>query len=303
MNYLPSGKEEVNLLKFISKYQYLNVSDTKYFFKSKRYYRNRVSNLISQRFIKKIKSKLVLDKLGIEYVKLFNFDYTRTNRNNKYVLRLLHLSHLGAFYNNCDTVNFIPSFSIKDKEVFTVTSRRFIGILEINGIDYLAYNISKLNDSKYIKTVIYDIEKERKYRNIIVFVNDINRIKLDDFCFGLNRVLIIEYNDNNLEKLKYLHSVNWSEVIHEKYKDKIHLSEYNFCDYTDKKNKYVSTFYFLDTEKITRIKYFLRENRNKNIDIICNNELESMLSEQLSNANYTIVNLEEYTRKEINIYE
>lgn len=62
MNYFPNGDEEINLIKFIAKFQYLNVSDTKYFFTSKKYYRNRVSNLIDKRFLKKVKSNLVLDE-------------------------------------------------------------------------------------------------------------------------------------------------------------------------------------------------------------------------------------------------
>lgn len=104
----------------------MNISDTKYFFSSKKYYRYRVSNLVSKRLLKKIKSNLVLDKLGIEYAKLFKFEYNKLNRDKKYFSRLLYLSRLAAFYNNCSTVNFTPSFSIKDKEIFTTTARRFI---------------------------------------------------------------------------------------------------------------------------------------------------------------------------------
>lgn len=104
----------------------MNISDTKYFFSSKKYYRNRVSNLVSKRFLKKVKSNLVLDELGIEYAKLFKFEYNKLNRNKKYSARLIILSRLAAFYNNCSTVTFTPSFAIKDKEMFTITARRFI---------------------------------------------------------------------------------------------------------------------------------------------------------------------------------
>lgn len=126
MNYFPSSDEEINLIRFIAKFQYLNISDTKYFFSSKKYYRNRISNLISKKFLKKIKSNVVLDELGIEYAKLFKFEYNKLNRNKKYFSRLLYLSKLGALYNNCNTVTFTPSFSLKDKEIFTTTARRFI---------------------------------------------------------------------------------------------------------------------------------------------------------------------------------
>lgn len=126
MNYFPNGDEEINVIKFIAKYQYLNITDTKYFFSSKKYYRNRISNLISKKLLKKVKSNLILDKLGIEYAKFFKFEYNKLNRDKKYLPRLLYLSRLAAFYNNCNTINFTPSFSIKDKMIFTLTARRFI---------------------------------------------------------------------------------------------------------------------------------------------------------------------------------
>ena len=303
MNYFTNNKEEKSLIEFISKYQYLNISNVKYFFCSKRYFRNRISNLISKRFIKKLKSNLVLDELGIEYVKFLNLEYNKLNRNSKYLKRLLFLSNLGAFYHNCNTVRFTPSFAMKDKEVFTITARRFIGVLEINNIDYLTYSINKNHDNRYIQSIIYDIQKEKQYKNIIILVNDINRININDFSFGMNRVLLVEDNLNNRESLKYLHSVDWSEIISQTYKNKIFLSEYNFCDYTDYKNKYINTFYFLDTEKINRIKYFLRENKNKNIDIICNKEIEFKIRKELPNCNYITVDLEKYINKERKIYD
>ena len=154
-----------------------------------------------------------------------------------------------------------------------------------------------------LKKIKEDIQKEKKFRNIIVLVNDINRINLNDFAFGINEVLIIEDNKKNREKLKYLHSINWSKIINDNFKNRLFFSEYNFCDYTDYKNKYVSTFYYLDTEKINRIKYFLRENKNKNAHIICNSELETEIKKELPNADCIVVDLEDYIDKERNVYD
>ncbi len=109
-------------------------------------------------------------------------------------------------------------------------------------------------------SVIYDIQKEHKYKNIIVLIDDIKRINIQDFAFGNNQVLVIEDTEENREKLKYLNSVNWSKIIEKYYKNKVYIAEYNFCNYTDYQNKYISLFYFLDTEKINRIKYSLRDN-------------------------------------------
>ena len=215
----------------------------------------------------------------------------------------MYISNLGAYFNKSKTINFIPSYDMKDKEIFTIKARRFIGILEINGTDYLTYHISKEHDKRYINSVIYDIQKEKKYKNIIILVNDPNRIKVNDFSFGMNRVLIIEDNEKNRDKLNNLHSIRWLDVINETYKDNIFLAEYNFCDYTDYKNKYIALFYFLDTEKITRIQYFLRENKNKNADIVCSKEIEQTIKQEIPNAHYIIVNLDKYIDKERNIYD
>ena len=301
MSYFPTNEDEISLIKFIAKYQYLNVSDAKYFFNSSRYYRNRIKNLIDKNFLRKIRWMLVLGKSGIQYAQLLNLEYNKLNKNQEYRERLLKLSNIAAFYHNCKTVDFIPSFAIKDKTVFTTTGRRFIGIFNINGFEYLTYQILKEHDNKYIQSVIYDIQKEMKYKNIIIFIDDINRINLNDFAFGLNQILVIEDNEINREKLKYLHSIRWKAIIDKCYKG-AYLAEYSFCEYTNNKDKFINTFYFLDTEKITRLKYFIRESSTKRAYIICDLKLETRLQKELPDANYCVVDLEKYIDKERKYY-
>lgn len=297
-----NNEEEISLIKFIAEYQYMNVRDAKYFFKSSRYYRNRIRNLIEKDILKKEKWCLALGKLGIQYCKRFNINYNKLNRNNKYKQRLLKLSNIAAYYQNCETVKFIPSFSIKDKEVFTTTARRYIGVFDINGFEYLTYKIAKEHDNKYIASVIYDIQKEKRYGNIIVLVDDIKRIKLENFEFGHNSVLIIEDTDSNREKLKYLHSIRWQEIIDKYYKD-VHLSEYNFCEYSNNEGQYINTFYFIDAEKINRSKHFIRESNIPRAYVVCDIELENELKAELPSAYYCAVNLDDYIDKKRRIYE
>lgn len=296
MSYFPINNDEISLIKFIAKHQYLKVKDAKYFFNSSRYYRNRIKALIDKKFLRKIKWTLVLGQSGIQYVQVLNFEYNKLNKNQQYKERLLNLSNIATFYHNCNTVHFIPSFSIKDKTVFTATGRRFIGILNINGVEYLTYQILEEHDNKYIESVAYDIQKEMKYKNFIILVDDINRINLDDFAFGKNKVLVIEDNENNREKLKYLHSIRWNELIDEYFKD-VHLSEYTFCEYSNNKDKYINTFYFIDTEKIIRFKYFINESSTKKAYIVCDMKLEEDLRKELPDANYCVVNMEKYIDK------
>ena len=305
MSNFPNGPEEISLLEFISKYQYLDVKDSKYFFNTQKYYKKRISNLVAKRYLKRTKSHhLVLDELGIEFAGLFKFEYNKLNRNVKYLPRLLYISKMAAFYYNCANVKFIPSFSMKNKEEFTITSRKFIGVLEINGMEYLTYHLTEEHNDKYLRLLIYDLQKEKTYKNIIILTNDENRIKINQFTFGMNQILIVKDTEENREKLKYLHNIDWYNIIKAKYKrNDIYLSEYSFCEYTDYKNRYISTFYFFDTEKINRIESFLKENKNKNADIFCNYEIKEMLVKELPNCNYFVVDLENYIDKEKFVYE
>ena len=305
MSNFPNGPEEISLLEFISKYQYLDVKDSKYFFNTQKYYKKRISNLVAKRYLKRTKSHhLVLDELGIEFAGLFKFEYNKLNRNVKYLPRLLYISKMAAFYYNCANVKFIPSFSMKNKEEFTITSRKFIGVLEINGMEYLTYHLTEEHNDKYLRLLIYDLQKEKTHKNIIILTNDENRIKINQFTFGMNQILIVKDTEENREKLKYLHNIDWYSIIKSKYKrNDIYLSEYSFCEYTDYKNRYISTFYFFDTEKINRIKSFLKENKNKNADIFCNYEIKEMLVKELPNCNYFVVDLENYIDKEKFVYE
>lgn len=303
MNYFPNGDEEITLIKFIAEYQYLNINDAKYFFKSQSYYKKRIKHLVDKKLLRRIKLNLVLGELGIEYVKLFNFDYNKLNRNTKYAERLVRVASIGAYYHNSNTANFTPSFAIKDKSIFTSTGRRFIGIFDINGIEYLTYQITKEHDNRYIASVAYDIQKETKFKNFIIFTDDLQRINISDFAFGINQILIIKDTIQNREHLKYLNNINWNNIIYGHFKSNVYLSDYNFCDYTNKKNQYFSTFYFIDTEKINRIKYFLRENENKTEIIFCNKNIEDKLKNYLPTSKFIPIDLEQYIDKERLFYD
>ena len=176
-----------------------------------------------------------------------------------------------------------------------------VRLFNINGIEYLTYKITKEHDNRYIASVIYDIQKETIYKNFIVLIDDINKINIKYFAFGYNSVLLIEDTEINREKLKYLHSIRWKELIDKNFKG-AYLSEYNFCEYENNEGKYINTFYFIDAEKINRFRYFIKESSNKRAYIICNVELENKLRKELPTAHYCVVELNEYIDKDQRIY-
>lgn len=57
-------KEDLEVLKFLSKYKILKVEDATLIYNTKRYYRDRVNKLISNGYVKRYKSYIILDKNG-----------------------------------------------------------------------------------------------------------------------------------------------------------------------------------------------------------------------------------------------
>jgi hypothetical protein len=298
----PTNENEKRLIQFIGRYQYISSKDTGYFFNDT-YYPKRITRLVKNNILRRYQKYLVLGDDGYNFMRILGQHTVPLVYQKKYADRLKFMSHLAALYNNDKQITFTPSFEIKDKTAFTESSRKYIGILNIFGTNYLTYHISKEHSSKYINSVIYDLQKETKHKNVIVLVNDISRIDFRAFAFGLNSVIICEDTDAKLQELKYLRQVNWNKVIRNLYSENIYLSEYNFCDYTDNINKYISTFYFVDTEKINRIDTFLMNNIKKQADIICSTSIVKLLGKEIPTANYKIINLDDFIEKDIKIYD
>ena len=82
----------------------------------------------------------------------------------------------------------------------------------------------------------------------------------------------------------------------------VYLAKYIFCEYSNDKDKFINTFYFLDTEKINRFKNFIRESLTKRAYVICTRELESILRKELYDANFCVVDLGNYIDKERRYY-
>ena len=297
----PKNENEIEMVKFIGRFQYLSVKDAEYFFYDT-YYPKRIRNLIQKNIIRRYNKYLVLAENGQYFMKVLGQKTNPLRYEKKYTDRLKFISHLAAMYNKDEYIEFIPSLEMKDKNKFTETSRKYIGILKIFGTNYLTYHISKEHTQKYVNAVMYDLQKETGHKNILVLIDDIKRIELSNFMFGFNSLIICEDTDEQLQKLKYIQQINWPKIIQDLYKD-VHISEYNFCDYTNNKDKYITTFYLIDTEKINRVNMFLKNNEGKQADIICDESIIRNLGQELPLANYKLVNLSDFIDKNIRIYD
>ena len=213
------------------------------------------------------------------------------------------ISSFAARYYENQKVQFIPSIDIKDKHIYTITSRRYIGVLKIDKIEYLTYYISKNQTKQYVQNIVYDIRKERKYRQVVVFVEDIKMVDLDEFVFGLDKLYIIPYTEENIKLLENINNIDYSKMFEKEYKEKVYLSAYEGCNYYTKSNRFVFEMPFIDTEKLMSINYFLQENEDKDVDIIYSKNISLLTIGKLRKANYKAVDYSKYVKEECILYE
>ncbi len=297
------NEKDLEILLFVNKYKYVKVSDFKYLYSNKQYYKNKIKCLINRMYLRKIKWYVTIGNEGKKYLENLGYKCSRISYEKTYVERQKIISSFAArFYSN-NNIRFVPSIDIKDKQVFTITSRRYIGIMNIDKVDYLTYYISRKHTSKYIQSVIYDIRKERKFNNVIIFCENIDMIDVNDFVFGLDRLYVIPFNEDNLELLEHINKIDYQKLFRKMYKNKVFLSEYDFCDYYIKNDRFIFPLIFIDTERLSTIKYFLLENRDKCVDIIYSKNISLILINRIKGVNYIPVDYTKYIKGEFNIYD
>lgn len=294
---------DIEILLFVNKYKFVKVSDFKYLYPYKYYYKFKVKTLVENNYLRKIKWYVVLGFEGKKYLESLGYNYSKISYEKTFVERQKIISSFAARYYKNENVKFIPSMDLKDKQIFTITSRRFIGILNIDKTDYLTYYITKEHDNRYVQSVIYDIRKEHKYKNVIVFVEDLNKIDINNFIFGIDKLYIIPNTENNIHLLQKIHRIDYQELFSNVYKDNVYLSEYDFCDYYTKAGLFIFPLPFIDTEKLSTIKYFLLENKNKKVDILYSKNISLLATGKLKGANYKPIDFDKYVKGDFNIYD
>lgn len=296
------NEKDLEILLFVRKYKYVKVSDFKYLYSNKQYYQTKIKYFITNNYLRKIKWYIVLGFEGKRYLENLGYKCSRISYEKTYIERQKIISSFAARYYNNKKIRFIPSVDIKDKQIFTTTSRKYIGVLNIEGLDYLTYYITKEHTHQYIQSVIYDIRKERKFKNIVVFVEDLKMIDINKFVFGLDKLYIIPITEDNIHLLEQINRIDYQKLFSKLYKDSVYLAEYSFCDYYSKSKIYIFPLLFIDTEKLSIIKYFLMEN-NEKVDIVHSKNISLLAIGKLKGANYKAVDFEKYIQGEFNIYD
>lgn len=198
-------------------------------------------------------------------------------------------------------IEFIPSWELKDKYVYTDLSRKYIGELKYMGKKYIVYYISDRNNPIYAKQSVTDISKMVSYDNVIVFLEDFNMINKRNkyFMLGKNSVELIRPSEENLEMMRLFESIDMYDVLKMIYRGKeLLLSDWDKADYMREEGLYIVLMPFINTEKLHKLNVFYKSNRNfnKKIDNITLKENREIINKVFT-YKINIVELDKWIEK------
>ena len=267
-------------------------SHCKLIYNAKDYHRKRLKVLEKEKYIRRInKFYIKLDDRGTRMVKDFGYDYNFSCRRKEYVDRLNEVARIAALTIDSN-IDFIASWNLKDNNVFTQTSRKYLGKLTYQLKDRMVYYISKDKQITYISQIINDIQKLIEYKDIIIFIENIRILNNDkSFVFGKETTLIINPTIHNLSIMRKLEKIDIYQIVKKIYNDKeILLSNWKKADYMTEDRKYIILMPFIDTEKLHKLNLFYRNNQkiNRKIDIITLKENKEIIEDILTNKSNII---------------
>lgn len=285
--------EDKILIEFLSKYRIMSMKDAKFIYKTDWYYRKRISKLVEREYIKKYKYYyIMLDKRGRKECNLIGKEYIKNKSNISYMDRLMIISNIATITIDSD-IKFIPSWKIKNKEVYTETARKFLGEINIRQRTYITYYIDSNKSITYFKQIIFDINKTINYDNLIIFVDDykiISQMK-NYFIFDKKHSYIVKNTNENKEILKKYNDIDFYDLIKRIYNKPILISNWKYADYIAELNHFIIVMPFIDTTKISQINWFYKENTStkRKIDFITLKENKDVLKEILTDKCNVII--------------
>lgn len=295
---------EKNIVLFVYRFKIVLSTNIKYLLGNKKYYQVVVKRLVDKGYLRRYKTKyLMLGQVGKKYIKELGYIYSKPSYKKEYVKRMTTISLLASLFIG-NGIEFTPSFELKDFTHFRTQSRPFIGSIKFNGNDYLVYYISKKSSKRFCNSIIYDFQKEQKYKQAILFIEDINMINIKDYAFGSNQFIIFSYPFENLINLfREQFKIDYRKILDELGYDNSFVSKWYFCDYETQNKQFITFLPFIDCEKIYKLMTFCRENKKyiENLHIVCSKNVANILNKYFPVLKISIVDFEKYIR-EFKIY-
>ena len=282
------SKKDIELLSFLKKYQIMEATYSKRIYKSKDYYYKRLKLLEKEKYIKRVNYYYIkLDIVGSRLMTYIGYDNNPVCRNEDYLQRVKEISKIATLTLDSD-IEFISSWELKDKGIYTDKGRKFIGSLKYQEKNYITYYISKDKERLYISQTKNDIEKTTKYKNAIIFMENFKNLNKNNryFIFGKNSTLIINHNKKNFDRMRLLEKIDIIDILRKIYNEKeILLSSWDKADYMLNKRKYIFLMPFIDTEKLHKLNVYYNNNKtiDRKIDILTFKDNKEKIDEILTN--------------------
>lgn len=271
---------------FLGKYKMMLGADCKMIYKTKDYHRKRLKVLEKEKYIRRVNTLYIkLDDKGTRMVKEFGYDYSFSCRKKAYLDRLNEIARIAALTLDSN-IDFVASWNLKDGNIFTQTSRKYLGKLTYQGKESITYYISKDKQLAYISQIINDIQKIVEYKDIIIFIENMKILNNQRFIFGKESTIIIKPTCQNIEIMRKLDEIDFYTIIKQIYQNtEILLSNWKKADYMTEDKIYIIVMPFIDTEKLHRLNIFYKNNQktDRKIDIITLKENEEKIDEILTN--------------------
>ena len=254
----------------------------------KNYYLKRLKALETAGYIQRMNYYYIkLDTNGTKLIKKLGYNYNGLCRKKKYQDRIKDISKIAALTLD-SSIELLTSSEVKDSQIYTEVSRKFIGELFYQNKRFISYYISKEKDNSYIKQVINDMRKTINYKYALIFLENFRLLNKSNqyFILGRENTLIIKPNKVNLDRMKIFQELDFYEVLLQIYKGKeVLLSNWEKADYMTE-DTYIILTPFIDVEKLHRLNIFYnsKENQKKKIDIITLKENITKIKEILTNS-------------------
>ena len=286
-------EKDIEVLMFLGRYKMMLGTDCRRIYKSKDYYRKRLKVLEKEKYIRRINRIYIkLDDKGTRLVKKFGYDYSYNCRKKTYISRLNEIAKIAGL--TIDTnFDFVASWDMKDKSIFTQMSRKYLGKLKCEGKEIIVYYISKEKEIIYISQIINDIQKLIEHKNIIIFIENMDIVnRKRKFVFGNESTIIIRPTLQNLSIIRKITKTDLYEVLKNIYTNKeILLSNWENAQYMTNEKNYIVLMPFIDTEKLYKLTMY--DDGNKKIDIITLKENKEKIKEILTN-NVNIIEIDDW---------
>ena len=285
---------------FLGRYKQIKAIDCKKIYKSKDYYLKRLKALEKAKYVKREKRCIKIDIEGRKLLNELGIKNYNLCRNKDYQERIKEIIKIATLALE-DEIEFIPSWELKESEVYTNFGRKYIGELKYMNRKYITYYISSKNNPVYAKQVVADIERMFTYKNVMVFLENFNLINKRNgyFVIGDKEITIINPTEENLNMMQSLDKIDIYDVIQEIYKRKeILLSNWDKADYVTNDKQYIISMPFIDTAKLYKLNIAYKDNKetNRKIDILTLKENRKKIDEILAKKT-NIIEIDEIIEK------